>query len=100
MGSSQILYQCTYQPLCLLLVSRFDFDFYRDFILKVLFTPDIDLELINRCILTNNSFYGTRIDVGATDELHIIPTPANTTTVEIPGTPTRAGAGWNFHHHI
>src|SRR5438093_6449519 len=81
-------------------MSRFDFDLHRDFVLKVFFTPDIDLKLIDRSVLTNNSFHSTRIDVGATNQLHIIPTPPDTTTVEVPGAPTLAGTGRNFHDHI
>src|SRR5437899_9331682 len=81
-------------------MSRFDLDLYRDFVLEVLLPPDIDLKLINRCILTNNSFYSTWIDVGAANELHVVPTSPDTTTIEVPGTSTRAGASRNFHDHI
>ena len=62
--------------------------------------PDVDLELIDLRVLSNDGFYRTRIHVCAANKLHIIPTSTNAAAIEIPCTPTGARTGRYLHHHI
>src|SRR5579884_492957 len=80
--------------------TRLDFQVDRDFIGEIIFAPDINLELIDSLILTDNCLNRAWIDIRAANKLHVIPAPAYATIVDIPGAPARAGTCRNLHHHI
>src|SRR5579884_2031111 len=84
----------------LMFKTRLDFQVDRDFIGEIIFAPDINLELIDSLVLADDCLNGTRIDIGATNELHVIPAPAYATIIDIPGAPAGAGTRRNLHHHI
>src|SRR5947209_1346682 len=85
-------------PLCF--VSRFEFEFNRNLVLDFFLAPDIDLKFVNGNILADNRFYSARIDVRASNKLHVIPATSDTAAVKIPGAPAAAGARGYLHDHI
>src|SRR2546421_9986133 len=87
-----------HNPLCF--VSRFDLEFDGNLILNFILAPDINLEFVDGNIFAHYRFYVTRIDVRASDELHIVPATPDAAAVEIPGAPAIAGAGRYLHDHI
>src|SRR5579884_1009419 len=65
--------------------TRLDFQVDRDFIGEIIFAPDINLELIDSLILTDNCLNRAWIDIRAANKLHVIPAPAYATIVDIFG---------------
>src|SRR5262249_12122908 len=66
----------------------------------VLVAPNVDLELVDRVVLADYRFHRARVDVGAADELHVVPTAADTTVIDIARAPASTVAVRNAHHDV
>src|SRR5215467_15878960 len=100
MRTSQVLCQFVLEPWPFGIKSVLNFQLDIDLISEVILAPDVDLKFVDGRVFAHNSFYCARVNVSATNELHIIPAPSNTAIVKIPGAATGAGARGNLHHHI
>src|SRR5690348_7789115 len=99
MGGGELVRQLFAQRWPLVLTPRLHLDLDRDLVADIV-TPDVDLELVNGVVFANERLDRAWVDIGAANELHVVPAASDATLIDVTGAAAVAGGIGNFQYHV